>query len=151
MVFEDLINQPHDEFELFMMVCKIIQRNFSHYEGNYYVLHLESHNDRKMALKRIATFDNESEVGNYYFDSYAAEPCICTRNDGDSIALMLIGQYYTAFYNVTSDRIIEESKGNYSKIPSKKELYKKMSAQQVRAAFADIGGQLKRSGRKKAV
>jgi hypothetical protein len=108
MIFDDLIGKPMSELELFDLVCRDVQKNYSKFQETWLFLKLKK-SDRGSEIEWAKAFPSAKEARKFYYDSKTWRACIMVRFEEGCYQPIMFGHTYCSGYvDVWADRIEAE-------------------------------------------
>jgi hypothetical protein len=148
MAFENFINKPTNEHELFMQLANEVKNNFITHHKQYYYFHISDVDGQKSQIDYVQDLRKLEDHIHYVYIERDKQACILLRSDENSISMLLYGERDSGHLKITPKEVVELGNRAKSTLPARRR--SKMTAIEIRQAFGFMEDSLHDFRRKKA-
>jgi hypothetical protein len=149
MNLQKFMHKPCIELELLKYVSQTLADNFSQFHGKHIYLHLTDAGDGHSILDDIRFYDEELDIGDYFYIEKFLDASILVRSDKDSFCVFLRGEYTSAGTLITNGKYVFDYEPHESYLKSHRR--DGLTAHDLRLAFGEISESLEKSRNKTAI
>jgi hypothetical protein len=105
MAFEEYINKPTHELELFLQLSEDLRKNIRKFKDNYLHFEIKNCGDGLTAISSIREFNSEDEIQDFYYYNRHGMAFIEMCSSGECLKVRFIGYHYSYLCGIDKGNI----------------------------------------------